>query len=222
MTDEEGELLVRLARESVEHYIRYRSIMPLPEGIPEKLLRPGMAFVTIETYYGPDKRELRGCIGTTAPVKSLARAVVEVAVESAFSDPRFPPLEEYELDNVTFEVSVLSVPEYLGDTVESRIQNVLIGRDGLIADADYYKGLLLPVVPVENLWDRSTFLSETCIKAGLWPDCWASRRVKMYRFRARVWREKTPRGPVERRIMREEYINRLARHGVDPGEFEPY
>ena len=212
---------MRLARASVEYFFKHRRVMPIPEDLPEILYRPGMAFVTIETYHGDGSRELRGCIGVTAPVKSLAKAVIDVALESAFSDPRFPPLEEYELDMVTFEVSVLSEFEYLGDTPEERRANVLIGRDGLLVDAGLNKGLLLPVVPVDELWDRTTFLSETCIKAGLWPDCWLSKNVKVYRYRARAWREKAPRGPVEERILREEYFKRLAEAGVNPGEFEP-
>ncbi len=220
VTDKEGEYLVRLARRSVEYYFTYRRRMPTPQDASAKLYRPGMAFVTIETYYGDEKRELRGCIGSTTPVKSLIDTVIEVALESAFSDPRFPPMEEHELDQVTFEVSVLSEFEYLGDTPQERISNVKIGRDGLIVDAGVAKGLLLPVVPVEYVWDRQTFLSQTCIKAGLWPDCWLKPEIKVYRFRARVWREKYPRGPIEPRDMTKEYVKKLESAGINVEEFE--
>ena len=216
LTAEEGETLVRLARRSVEYYFERGEIMPVPEGLPPRLYRPGMVFVTIETYLGDDKRELRGCIGVTMPVDSLAKAVIEVALESAFRDPRFPPLRREELDSVTFEVSVLSEFEYLGDTPEERLAGVVIGRDGLVVH-DYRtgrSGLLLPVVPVDYVWDEETFLSQTCVKAGLWPDCWLDPRVRVYRYRARAWREKYPKGPVEERILRNEYIAKLKEAGL--------
>jgi len=213
---EEGEILVRLSRKSVEYYFEHGRVMPVPEGLPPRLLRPGMAFVTIETYYPDGRRELRGCIGVTRPVQSLAKAVIEVALESAFNDPRFPPLDRSELDTVTFEVSVLSEFEYLGDTPEERLRGVVIGRDGLIVvdPRSGRSGLLLPVVPIDHVWDEETFLSQTCVKAGLWPDCWLDPAVRVYRYRARAWREKYPRGPVEERILRNEYLQRLRDAGL--------
>ncbi len=220
LTDDEGQFLVKIARKSVEYYFNTREKLPTPKDISSKLLRPGMAFVTIEKYYNYDHRELRGCIGTTAPIRSLIDTVIEVALESAFNDPRFPPLERYELDQVTFEVSVLSDFEYLGDTPEERLKGVVIGRDGLLVDAGLAKGLLLPVVPIEYMWDRATFLSQTCIKAGLWPDCWLSSKIRVYRFRARVWREKEPLGETEYRDMRKEYVKKLEATGINAEDFE--
>ena len=185
--------------------------MPTPQDLPERLYRPGAAFVTIETYYGPERRELRGCIGVIKPVEPLATTVIKVALESAFNDPRFPPLRREELDTVTFEVEVLSDMEYLGDTPEERLAGVEIGRDGLLVvdTLTGRQGLLLPVVPVDYAWDVKTFLDQTCVKAGLWPGCWKHPAVKVYRFRARAWREKYPRGPVEERNLKEEYLRKL-------------
>ena len=216
----EGETLVRLARRSVEHYFEHGSVMPVPQGLPENLYRPGAAFVTIETYHGPDKRELRGCIGVIRPIEPLAETVIRVALESAFNDPRFPPLRREELDTVTFEVEVLSDLEYLGDTPEERIAGVEIGRDGLLVvdTLTGRQGLLLPVVPVDYGWDVKTFLDQTCIKAGMWPGCWRHPAVRVYRFRARAWREKYPRGPVEERNLREEYKRRLEARRAGAGE----
>ena len=220
LTDDHGAFLVKLARRSLEYYFRTRQVPEPPEDTPEILWRPGAVFVTIETYLPGGKRELRGCIGVTRPVKPLVEATIESTLNSAFNDPRFPPMEEYELDQVTFEVSVLSDYEYLGDTPEERLRNVLIGRDGLVVERGPYAGLLLPSVPVDQVWDRSTFLSETCVKAGLWPDCWLDSETRVYRYRARVWREREPMGEVEYRSLRDEYIRRLVQAGVDPETFE--
>ncbi len=202
--DELGEYLVRLARRSVEYYMEHGRRMPTPSDAPEKARRPGAAFVTIETYYGPRSRELRGCIGFVAPIKPLVDAVIDVALEAAFEDPRFPPLRREELDTVTFEVSVLSQLEEAPKDPSGRLSFVVVGRDGLVVERGPYKGLLLPQVPIEHGWDEETFLSETCIKAGMWPDCWLDPETRVYRYRAAAWREVEPRGPVERRDMRRE------------------
>ena len=213
LDDAIGEQLVRIARRSVEHYFETRELMPTPEGLPPVVYRPGAAFVTIETYES-ESRSLRGCIGFVEPIRPLVRSVIEVAVEAAFNDPRFMPMERDELETVTFEVSVLSRLEEAPKTPQGRLIFVKIGRDGLVVERGIYRGLLLPEVPVENLWDPETFLSETCIKAGLWPDCWRDERVKVYRFRTAAWREETPKGPVRRRDLASEYAEALRARGL--------
>lgn len=220
LTHAQGEFLVRFSRRALQHYFGSGEVIKPPADVDEVLKRPGAVFVTIETFYDYDRRELRGCIGVTRPVEPLVEAVIESVMSSAFRDPRFYPMEEYELDQVTFEVSVLSDYEYLGDTPEERRSQLVIGRDGLVVERPPYVGLLLPSVPVDHLWDKTTFLSETCIKAGLWPDCWLDGETRVYRYRARVWREKYPGGPVEYRSLRDEYRAKLINAGIDPDVFE--
>ena len=204
LSDEEGVFLVKIARKSVEYWFDNKKLMPLPADVPEKLLKRGAAFVTIETYYGPDDRELRGCIGFIEPVKPLVEVVRDVALEAAFKDPRFPPLRREELDLVTFEVSVLSRLEEAPQDFRERLRFVKIGRDGLVVERGWARGLLLPQVPIEYGWDEETFLSETCLKAGLWPDCWLDPKTKVYRYRARLWREERPKGDIRRRDLEKE------------------
>ncbi len=201
---EDGVYLVRLARRSVEHYFEKGEVLK-PSDAPEKLMRPGAAFVTIEVYEDYRHRSLRGCIGFIEPRDPLAETVARVAVESAVSDPRFPPMSSAELDNVTFEVSVLSPLIPMPRTPEERLRSVRIGRDGLVAAKGIYRGLLLPQVPVEYGWDPETFLSETCLKAGMPPHCWLDPDVEFYRYEARVFREKEPYGEVEERSLEEEF-----------------
>ncbi len=217
LSDDVGELLVKIARQSVEHYLTKGSIMLTPEGLPSVVYRPGAAFVTIETYES-GRKSLRGCIGFIEPVRPLVRSVIEVAVEAAVNDPRFVPMDRSELDSVIFEVSVLSALEEAPKDRRGRLSFVKIGRDGLVVERGFYRGLLLPEVPVENLWDAETFLSETCIKAGLWPDCWLDERVKVYRFRTATWTEETPKGRVRRRDLAAEYEQTLREVDVDPAD----
>lgn len=202
---EEGAFLVRLARRSVEYFFDNHRLMRPPQETPPKLLRPGAAFVTIMTYHSYEHRELRGCIGHVMPVRSLVESVIEVAVEAAFHDPRFPPLRKEELERVTFEVTVLGPLEPLPSRPEERSRAFTIGRHGLVARRGYFQGLLLPDVPLEYLWDEETFLAETCVKAGMEPSCWLDPGTEFYRFAGRAWREKEPMGDIEERDLSREY-----------------
>lgn len=193
LTIEDGELLVKLARESVEkHFI---DETPDFSKVPEKLRRKGAAFVTIEKMIGA-KKQLRGCIGYVEPIKPLHMTVYEVALAAALEDPRFPPVRASELPFLTYEVSVLSPIRKLHGKPAERPKRVKIGEMGLIAKRGFLSGLLLPQVPVEEGWDEETFLSYTCLKAGLKADCWLDESVDFYYFIARVFAEEYPNGRV--------------------------
>ncbi len=195
---DEGEYLVRLARKSIEYYMDKRSVLEV-EPPYSKLRDPYGAFVTLNTY--PDGN-LRGCIGYPEPVLPLYKAVIRAAIAAAFEDPRFPPLSEKETDRVTVEVSVLTPPERIDDKVESRLdlpKLVIVGKHGLIVRRGIYSGLLLPQVAVEYSWDPEEFLSQTCMKAGMWVDCWLKDGTEVYRFSAEIFEEEEPNGRVVRR-----------------------
>jgi uncharacterized protein (TIGR00296 family) len=204
---EEGIFLVKLARRTVEEYFRIKSeeSQELPS---RRLERPGAAFVTVEKYAN-GVRSLRGCIGYIKPVKPLYLTVKEVALQAAFNDPRFPPIKKEEINNVTFEVSVLSEMEKAPTDREGRKKFVKIGRDGLMVAYGLFSGLLLPQVPVEYGWSVEEFLSETCVKAGLPWDCWFNSNVEVYRFRARIWREIKPREEIEERNLHKEWLEKI-------------
>jgi AmmeMemoRadiSam system protein A len=112
---------------------------------------------------------LRGCIGYIEAVEALSRTIEETAVAAAFHDPRFPPLVAREYPLIDLEISVLSPLEPLADPAD-----LVPGKHGLVVSRGARRGLLLPQVAVEQGWDRETFLSHTCLKAGLPPDAWRS------------------------------------------------
>ncbi len=202
---EEGVFLVKLARRAVEEYLKNKHKIKPPADTPKKMFRPGMSFTTIEVYHDYNHRSLRGCIGYLQPVMSLVESVIDSAIQAAVGDPRFPPMSVDELLTVTFEVSVLSVPVLVEVEDRRRLPDkIVVGRHGLIVERGFFKGTLLPQVPVEYGWDSETFLAETCIKAGLPPDCWLDDRVKVYVYEARLWREKEPLGEIEERDLRRE------------------
>jgi len=153
-------------------------------------------FVTLKHYPGG---ELRGCIGYPLPILPLGEAIRDAAVAAASEDPRFPPVEPNEMDRVSVEVSILTIPQLvLSTSPENLVAGIRPGRDGLIVDGYGQNGLLLPQVASEQGWGAERFLEGTCEKAGLPADAWRDRRVRIRRFEAEVFGEQRPKGPVVR------------------------
>ncbi len=201
---EHGRFLVSLARKAVEEYLKRGERTRPPPDTPEELMLKGMSFVTLlSTLSG--SLELRGCIGYLQPIEPLAENVISSAIAAATEDPRFPPVTLGELNNIVFEVTVLSIPTRIKARGHARASEVTIGRDGLVVEYRIYKGVLLPEVPVEYCWDEETFLSETCIKAGLSPDCWLSDKVSVLKFYGKTFREVKPEGEVVLRDLKAEF-----------------
>ncbi len=201
--DEQGIFLVRLARKAVEWNLKDGRTISPPEDTPPNLMELCGVFVTLNKIAG-GRKQLRGCIGFPHPTHPLVRATIEAAVESATRDPRFHRVTGEELEDIVFEVSVLTPPELVKvNSPREYPSKIKIGGDGLIVERGYYRGLLLPQVPVEWNWNEQDFLCQCCLKAGLTPDCWLLDGTKIYRFQAIVFEEMSPRGPVKReRLLR--------------------
>jgi len=201
LTREEGKFLVKLARKAVEEHLKNGSIMKAPKDTPPKLMERCGVFVTLYSLKRGGK-ELRGCIGFPYPISPLTQAVIESAISSATQDPRFPSVSLGELDHIVFEVSVLTPPQPIeADKPTDYPSKVKVGQDGLIVEKGYYKGLLLPQVPIEWNWNEEEFLCQCCIKAGLPPDCWLLKGTKIYRFQAIIFDEKSPKGEIEQKEL---------------------
>ena len=201
LTQEEGEFLVKLVRETIEEYIKTGKVVNVPKNTPAKLMQRRGVFVTINSLK-QSRKELRGCIGYPYPTTMLAQAVIECAISSATQDPRFSPISPDELDQVVFEVSVLTPPEPLKvENPKYLPSKIKMGKDGLIIEKGFYKGLLLPQVPTEYNWNEEEFLCQCCIKAGLPPDNWLIKTTKIYKFQAIVFEEEKPRGKIKRKEL---------------------
>ena len=193
---DEGKDAVTFARNVVELYVKNNTIPKYEIG--DAFTEKQGAFVTIHTY--PD-HDLRGCIGIPLPIMSLKEAIVEGA-KSATKDPRFPPLEESELNDIIIEVTILTKPELIKvNKPEEYLSKIKIGRDGLIVEQGFFKGLLLPQVPIEQGWDIEEFLSHTCMKAGLMPDDWFNENTKISKFSGQIFTEIEPRGIIEEKKL---------------------
>jgi AmmeMemoRadiSam system protein A len=174
-TEDQKRALVAIARDAVKR----------AAGTPAAAIDVGGAFPEASGAFVTIKRggRLRGCIGTLECRRSLAEEVRRVAVGAAREDPRFPPLDASELHDVEIEVSVLGPLERIDPRDSASIE---IGRHGLVVEQGSRRGLLLPQVATEWAWDRETFLSQTCVKAGLPPDAWRH-GATVYRFDAVVF-----------------------------------
>ena len=133
---EKSDAYVRLARKSLEAYIRKGETIPVPDGLPEEMrkTRAGV-FVSIHKH-----GKLRGCIGTIMPVTAnVAEEIIRNAISASTQDPRFDPVTEEELKWLEIHVDVLGRPEKISSTEELDVK-----RYGVIVSSGYKRGLLLP------------------------------------------------------------------------------
>jgi len=195
MNIKDGEFAVKFARETIEQWVKERKPMKKPRNLSSDFYEDRGVFTTLHTYPG---RELRGCIGVPYPVKPLIEAIIESAM-SVTQDPRFPELQDDELDNIVIEVSILTKPEKIRVKKPGEcLEKIEIGKDGLIIKNGLQSGLLLPQVPEEQEWDAKTFLEHLCMKAFLPSDAWTFEGTEVFRFRSEIFGEKEPRGKVEK------------------------
>jgi AmmeMemoRadiSam system protein B/AmmeMemoRadiSam system protein A len=180
LTDQEKSELLALARKSAEYAVQTNKPYDPPASTSETLNREYGAFVTLT-----EAGMLRGCIGYTSPIKPLYITVRDTAAYAALRDPRFRPVAASELSQLEYEISVLSPLRRVTD-----IEQIKVGRDGLLMKNGDSEGLLLPQVPVEQKWNRQTFLEQTCAKAGMHTDCWKDENTDIFKFTAVVFGER--------------------------------
>jgi AmmeMemoRadiSam system protein A len=180
LTGSDQELLLRVARSAIEAHLKGTSVSP-PERVSPVLSEPRGAFVTLHK-----KGRLRGCIGYLEAIKPLAVAVQEMAAAAAFHDPRFTPVKEEELADIELEISVLSPMRPI-----AKAEEIEVGKHGLYIERGLARGLLLPQVATQYGWDRTTFLEQTCCKAGLAPGAWKDPESRIYVFSAEIFSEHT-------------------------------
>jgi len=176
LSDEEKRTLLNIAERAIRARCR-REPPPKLSSPSERLQERRAAFVCLHKG-----KELRGCIGMIEAREPLWETVRDMAVQAAFSDPRFCAVDEDELEELDIEISVLTPLEPV-----TEIDRIEIGRHGLFIKKGFRSGLLLPQVATEHGWDRTEFLQWTCKKAGLPPDSWKDPDAELYMFSADVF-----------------------------------
>lgn len=179
LSEKQKKLLLEIARDSIRNKVL--GTLHADYDIDDPILETECgAFVTIHS-----KGDLRGCIGNIITETPLWRTVSNMAVQASTADPRFPPVSADELDKIDIEISALS-PLWKTDD----LNEIEVGKHGILIKKGFNQGLLLPQVAVENGFDRMKFLEHTCIKAGLPGDCYKSGDCEIYLFSATVFGEK--------------------------------
>jgi len=178
ISEESGIKLLKFAKECV-HSKLFNTDLVIDSEIKSFSEKQGV-FVTIHK-----NSELRGCIGFVIGHFPLYQGIKNAAHAAGFEDPRFPPIEKSEWEELKFEISILTVPE----KIEADPNNIEVGKDGLIVEYGGNAGLLLPQVATEWKWDGEEFLSQTCVKAGLSPNIWKKKNITLKKFQAQIFSE---------------------------------
>jgi AmmeMemoRadiSam system protein A len=189
---EEKKALIAEARETIlaklgKREPQYRLEPSLQKAVDEgssSLSKPCGAFVTLHSLDNRGKQSLRGCIGRMSAATPLEKTVRAMALEAAFGDPRFPPLEAREIPFISIEISALSPMENCADP-----RSVKVGVHGLYFIHKGRSGVLLPQVPVEQGWNLDEYLDYICVKAGLPPHSYEAPGAELFTFTAVVFND---------------------------------
>ena len=178
LDEDQKRLLLKIARQTIENTVM--GYPPAEYDISDPVLSTECgAFVTRH-----NKGNLRGCIGNITASTPLWKTVLNMAVEASTRDPRFPPVNTGELDDIDIEISALSPLWEIKD-----INEIRVGKHGILIKKGFNQGLLLPQVATENSFDRIRFLEQTCLKAGLPRDCYRNKDCEILIFSATVFGE---------------------------------
>ena len=182
MTPEDGKILLKIARESVEEHIRGIR-KPEVRSIDTSVRQNAGVFVTLKIH-----GNLRGCIGFVEAIYPLYIGVQKAAVYAATDDPRFPPVSKDEVGILEYEVTVLSDTEEIRTGKDVDLNALIVrGVHGLEISRGIRRGLLLPQVMEELNLSPLQFLDETCFKAGMTGRCWEEPGTRVYRFMGKVF-----------------------------------
>jgi AmmeMemoRadiSam system protein A len=168
MKKKEESKYVKLARETIENYIKQGKIIAPPLDLPKEMInQKAGVFVSLKK-----NGNLRGCIGTFMPTQeNIAQEIIKNAISAAIEDPRFSSVNATELEELTISVDVLSPPEEVDD-----ISHLDPKKYGVIVSSGYKKGLLLPDLEGVDTVEYQIDIAKR--KAGIYPD----EKVKLYRF----------------------------------------
>jgi len=162
LSKEDKKQLLALARKSLVYFLRNRKAPELNVAVSDAMKCQRAAFVTLKENF-----QLRGCIGDIFPRQPLYKSVIFNAINAGVNDRRFPPVTEAECNDITIEISAMTVPKPIASSDEIRI-----GIDGVVLSKNGRSALFLPQVAPEQGWDVNQMLTQLSLKAGLPADAW--------------------------------------------------
>jgi MEMO1 family protein len=177
LNQKQKSMMISFARKTIRQFLVSETI-PLPRGFDPVLWRKQGAFVTLKK-----QDRLRGCIGHMGDDLPLCQVVGTVSLQAAFSDRRFPRVSLDEMAEIEIEISVLTPFQS-----QNSMENIRVGRDGVLLRKDGRSAVFLPQVATEQGWDRDQMLDRLCQKAGLAEGGW-KKDARLYTFQAEVFKE---------------------------------
>jgi len=161
---------------------------PLPEisakDVPPELAVEKACFVTLT-----EKGKLRGCIGHLLPQEPLYRAVEDNAQNAALRDPRFPPVQPGETEDIKIEISVLTEPQPLPfNSPGELLDRLKAHEDGVVLQIGSHSATYLPQV-WDQIPDKAEFLNQLSEKAGCEPSAWRGRGTSVFIYHVEAFNE---------------------------------
>ena len=180
MSAEQGKTLLAIARAAIAATLG-RTVQADESAL--WLRQPGATFITLT-----QRGELRGCIGSLEPRRTLLEDVKANACSAAFQDPRFAPLTAAEFDITRLEISLLSPCQ----KIEFRSEQDALAQlrpmiDGVVFEYKHHRSTFLPQV-WEQLPDKEDFMGHLKLKSGLPPGFWDD-ELKLSRYTVEKWKE---------------------------------
>ncbi len=178
------ELLIAIARNSIEQHFKTQKSVDKAFWLDKdaNLALQGACFVTLTLHH-----ELRGCIGSIVPHRSLLDDLYANAHAAAFNDPRFPPLTQDEYEQVDVEVSLLTSPKKQEYGSIEELKAFINPKHGVILKQGYAQATFLPQV-WEQLPLFEDFFAHLCNKAGLSIDC-LKEHPEIYLYEVEIYKE---------------------------------
>ena len=179
LTNQQKEKLLKLSRDTISLYLKSKKV--LSQEITDPALKEQMgAFVTLRK-----NDQLRGCIGNIIARKPFYLEVIDMSIASSTQDPRFAPVRQEELKDITIEISAISPLKKI-----SSCDEIVLGVHGVLIRSGFRSGVYLPQVATETGWNKEEFMSSLCVqKAGIEADAWKTGKCDIYIFSAQVFSE---------------------------------
>lgn len=180
ITKTQGRALLNLARKAIEEALKRKTVKVASAVRQQKsfLRQPGV-FVTLLK-----KGQLRGSMGYPQSTYPLVDGVIKAARDAAFKDPRFKDITKKELQQLRIRIDILS------EFKQTKIKSIRPKAHGIYIEYGPFKALQLPEDARKFKWTARQMVVNALRKAGLAPEMWNDRHVRIYRFNTQVFEEK--------------------------------
>ncbi len=170
LTKRDKTFLLKLARKSITEALKQKTVNVQKAARIKFSKEPGV-FVTLLR-----NGNLRGSMGYPEKTYGLIDAVVKAARDAAFKDPRFKPVRKAELAGIKLRVDILS------RFIPTSIKGIKPGRHGIYLEYGLFKAVQLPEDGAKNNWTAREIVENTLRKAGLAPEMWKDKNVRIFKF----------------------------------------